>query len=422
MLDPAFIREHHGAVREAIQAKNDKADIDRWLVLDGERRELLQQGEQRKETRNRVSEEIGLLKREKKDADDKIAEMKTVSGEIQEIDAKLRETEDQLHDIAIRIPNVPHESVPIGDESNNELVRTWGEPRTLSFKAKAHWDLGESLGIIDFARGTKISGAGFPLFLRDGARLQRALIRFMIELHTKEHGYDEIYTPFVVSRNSMFGTGQLPKLESDMYYCERDELFLIPTGEVPITNAHADEIFADSDLPMRYVGYTPCFRREAGAAGKDTRGLNRLHQFDKVELVRFERADESWEALEKLVSHAEEVLKRLDLPYRLLTLATGDLSFAAAKTYDLEVWAPGQDRWLEVSSCSNFLDFQARRMKIRYKPEDRKQNRFVHTLNGSGLALPRLTIALLENYQTEEGRIAIPEALRPYMDGQEWIG
>ncbi len=418
MLDPALIRREPDAVKAAIERKGDHANVDEWLSLDGKRRNLLQEVEELKSVRNRVSEQIGALKRDRKDADEPIAEMKVVSQKIAAMDADLRVLEEQIYEISIRIPNLPDDSVPVGDESANRTEREWGTPAELPFEAKTHWELGEALGILDFVRSAKLSGSGFSLYWGDGAALQRALIRFMIDLHTKDHGYEEVYTPFLVSRESMFGTGQLPKMEEDMYQCRDDELFLIPTAEVPITNAHGDEIFDDADLPRRYVGYTACFRRESGSAGKETRGLNRMHQFDKVELVRFERTEDSYAALEELLGHAEEVLKRLELPYRVLTLATGDLSFAAAKTYDIEVWAPGQKRWLEVSSCSNFLDFQARRAKIRYRVADRKENRYVHTLNGSGLALPRLFIAVLETYQQADGSIAIPAALRPYLDGR----
>ncbi len=422
MLDAAYIRNHPDEVKEAILRKGDQADVDRWLELDARRRALLAETEKLKALRNRVSEEIGRMKKEKKDAGAKIAEMKKTGVAIKDADGALREVEAELGSIASLIPNIPHETVPVGDESCNELVRTWGEPVRHHFEAKPHFDLTERLGIIDFPRGARISGAGFPLFLREGARLQRALVQFMLDLHTSEHGYEEIYAPFLVNRTSMFGTGQLPKLESDMYLCEGDDLFLIPTAEVPITNAHAGEILDESRLPLRYAGFTACFRREAGAAGKDTRGLNRLHQFDKVELVRFEKPEDSWDALEELLGHAEEVLRRLDLAYRVVILATGDLSFASAKTYDIEVWAAGQKNWLEVSSCSNFVDFQARRAKIRYRDAETKKVRFVHTLNGSGLALPRLTIALLERYQCADGTVTLPEPLRPYMGGAVSIG
>ena len=422
MLDPAFLRQNPDAVREAVRVKKEKADVDRWLELDGRRRDLLVKADELRALRNRVSEEIAGIKKAKGDGSEKIAEMRKVGGEVKALEEEIRDVEEKLRETAIWMPNVPHSSVPEGDESANRLVSTWGEPRKLPFPAKNHWELGEALGVLDFAAASKISGSGFALFLGAGALLQRALVRFMIDLHVKEHGYKEVYAPFLVDRDSMFGTGQLPKLEFDMYLAEKDDLFLIPTGEVPITNIHRDEILAEEELPILYVGQTACFRREAGAAGKETRGLNRLHQFDKVEMVRFTGADDSYDHLETLRANAEEVLRRLDLPYRVLILASGDLSFASALTYDLEVWTPGQERWLEVSSCSNFGDFQARRMMIRYRPAGGKGTRYAHTLNGSGLALPRTTIAILENYQREDGSIEVPEALRPYMDGLETIG
>ncbi|MBN1825590.1 MAG: serine--tRNA ligase [Candidatus Eisenbacteria bacterium] len=417
MLDASYIREHADQVREAIRRKGDDADLDGWLRLDRERRELLQSSEELRAVRNRVSEEIALLKKEKKDASEPIVRMRETGARIKEMEGRLKEVEEGLESIAARIPNVPHPDVPEGDESANREIRTWGEPRRHSFRARPHWETGEALGLLDFPRGTKITGSGFPVFFGAGALLQRALIRFMIDLHRREHGYREVYTPFLVNRASMFNTGQLPKLEEDMYLAERDDLFLIPTAEVPVTNLHADEIFDEEMLPVRYVGYTACFRREAGAAGRDTRGLNRLHQFDKVELVHFVRPEESYDVLEELLGHAETVLQRLGLPYRVLLLADGDLSFASAKTYDIELWAPGQERWLEVSSCSNFEDFQARRAKIRYRPKEGKATRHVHTLNGSGVALPRLTIAFLEHYQREDGTVEVPPVLQPYMDG-----
>lgn len=421
MLDPAFIRENPDRVRDAVRVKSEKADVDGWLRLDARRREIVVRNDELRALRNRVSEEIGRKKKTKEDAAGAIAEMREVGEKIKALDDELRETEESLAEIHRWIPNVPHPSVPEGDESANEIVAAWGEPKKLPFEGKSHWELGEALGILDFGRAAKVSGSGFAVYLGSGALLQRALVRFMIDLHVREHGYREVYVPYLVNRDSMFGTGQLPKLEADMYFADRDDLFLIPTAEVPITNLHRDEIFADEELPKKYVGYTACFRREAGSAGKETRGLNRMHQFDKVELVRFTRAEESYDHLEALRADAEEVLRRLGLAFRTVVLASGDLSFASALTYDLEVWAPGQERWLEVSSCSNFEDFQARRMKIRYKPAEGKGNRPVHTLNGSGLALPRTTIALLETYQREDGTVEVPEALRPYMDGMDVI-
>lgn len=422
MLDPVHIRENPDAVRDAVRLKGDEADVDGWLRLDRERRDLLQEVDQLRSTRNKVSEAIARLKKAKEDASDPIAEMRKTGDRIKEIDQKLRATEKKLHEIAIRIPNIPDGSVPHGGESANLEVRVWGKPRSHDFEAKTHWEIGEELGIIDFARASRISGPGFPILMGAGALLQRALIRFMIDLHIREHGYFEVYAPFLVNEVAMFGTGQLPKLEADMYFVERDNLFLIPTGEVPITNLHQNEILAEEDLPVKYVGYTACFRREAGAAGRETRGLNRLHQFDKVEMVRFTKPEDSYDALEELLGNAEEVLKRLELPYRVLLLATGDLSFASTKTYDIEVWAPGQERWLEVSSCSNFEAFQTRRIRARYRPTEGKSNRPLHTLNGSGLALPRTLIALIEHYQRKDGKVDVPAALRPYMDGLETIG
>ncbi|MFH1679727.1 MAG: serine--tRNA ligase [Candidatus Eisenbacteria bacterium] len=421
MLDPTTIRLCPDEVRRAIRVKNEKADVDEWLRLDERWRSLVKETEDLRALRNRVSEEIAERKRAGEDAAAEIARMRGTSDEIKSHEEELRAVEEKIREIAVWIPNVPHESVPEGNESANRIVATRGEPRTFSFPAKTHWELGERLGILDFARASKTSGAGFAVYWGAGALLQRALVRFMIDLHVKEHGYREVYAPFLVNRASMFGTGQLPKLEEDMYWAERDDLFLIPTAEVPLTNLHREEILPEEDLPLKYVGYTACFRREAGSAGKETRGLNRIHQFDKVELVRFERADDSYRALEELLGDAEEVLERLGLAYRVVILAAGDLSFASALTYDLEVWAPGQERWLEVSSCSNFEDFQARRMRIRYRPREGGGNRHVHTLNGSGVALPRTTIALMENYQREDGTIEIPEVLRPYMDGMERI-
>ncbi|MBM3320816.1 MAG: serine--tRNA ligase [Candidatus Eisenbacteria bacterium] len=421
MLDPAYIRQHADEVRRAIRLKNEKADVDEWLRLDERWRALTKETEDLRALRNRVSEEIAERKRRGEDASGEIARMRTTADAIKAREEDLRLVEEKLRDLAVWMPNVPHASVPEGDESANRIVATWGEPKVFPFPAKTHWEIGERLGILDLARASKTSGSGFAVFWGAGALLQRALIRFMIDLHVKEHGYREVYAPYLVNRASMFGTGQLPKLEEDMYVSPREDLFLIPTAEVPITNLHRDEILGEDDLPRKYVGYTACFRREAGSAGKETRGLNRLHQFDKVELVRFERAEESYRALEALRADAEDVLRRLGLAYRVVVLAAGDLSFASALTYDLEVWAPGQGRWLEVSSCSNFEDFQARRMRIRYRSEGSGGNRFAHTLNGSGVALPRTTIALLENGQREDGTVEVPEILRPYMDGMERI-
>lgn len=342
--------------------------------------------------------------------------MRDVSEQIKQLDEGLRSAESGIHEIQMQIPNIPHESVPIGtSERDNVLVREWGKKPTFDFEPRAHWDLGPELEVVDFERASRLSGSNFVSFSGAGATLVRSLINFMIDLHVRKHGYKEVWVPIILRREMMEGTGQLPKLEEDMYRIEKDDLFMIPTAEVPITNLHRDEIFDVEKLPIKYTGYTPCFRREAGSYGADTRGLMRIHQFDKVEMVKFVRAETSYDELELLVQNAEEILQIFNLPYRVMTLATGDLSFAAAKCYDIEVYAPGIDRWLEVSSCSNFEDFQARRMNIRYRPDKSAKPQFVHTLNGSGLALPRLLIALIETYQTAEGTIIIPEPLRPYV-------
>ncbi|HEX8360703.1 MAG TPA: serine--tRNA ligase, partial [Longimicrobium sp.] len=365
--------------------------------------------------RNQVSREVGELKRRGGDADALVAEMRTVGDRIQEIDVRVRAVEEERDSILLRIPNVTDPSVPEGGEEANATVRSWGEKRSFSFTPRPHWELAAELGMLDLAAGARVSGSGFPVYRGIGARLQRALINFMLDLHTTEHGYTEIEPPFVVGRDAMTGTGQLPKFEDDAYRIEADDLFLIPTAEVPITNLLREELLAGDRLPIAYTAYSPCFRREAGSAGKDTRGLLRLHQFDKVEMVRFERPEASDEALERLTGQAERVLQLLELPYRVLLLAAGDTGFSSAKTYDLEVWAPGVDRWLEVSSCSNFRDFQARRANIRFRPEAGAKPEFVHTLNGSGVALPRTVVALIENGQQEDGSVVIPQALRPYL-------
>ncbi len=416
MLDLKFIREHADLVKEAVKNKNEKADIDKLLQLDAERRKIIQESEELKRLRNTVSAEINRLKKAGQNADDKITQMRTVAEKIKQLDGRLREIQEGIRSILIWVPNIPDPSVPVGpDESFNQEVRRWGEIEKLDFKPKPHWELGTALNLIDFQRGSKLSGSNFIVFKGMGARLERALINFFLDIHTQKHGYREIAPPFIVRRDVMFGTGQLPKLEDDMYHIEQDDLFLIPTAEVPVTNLHKDEILKEEELPLYYTAYTPCFRREAGSYGRDTRGLMRIHQFDKVELVKFVRPETSWEEHEKLLHDAEEILQLLNLPYRVLNLATGDLSFAAAKCYDLEVWAQGIGRWLEVSSVSNFLDFQARRANIRFRRTPDSKPEFVHTLNGSGLALPRTVIALLENYQTDEGTVIVPEVLRDYL-------
>lgn len=422
MLDQRFVRNNPDVVKQAAANKNERVDVDGFLDLDARRRELLQTSESLKQRRNTVSDEIARMKRDGEDASARIEEMREVSARIKGIDTDLAGLRDSLQSVLERLPNIPHPSVPVGaDESANVEVRRWGSTPEVEFERKAHWDLGEALDIIDFQRAGKISGSHFVLFKGEGARLQRALIQFMLDLHIQKHGYTEVIPPYIVNRQSMFGTGQLPKMEEDMYRTNLDDLFLIPTAEVPVTNMHRDEILSGDDLPIYYTAYSPCFRREAGSYGRETRGLIRVHQFDKVEMVKFVRPETSYDELETLVNDAEEVLQLLNIPYRVVSLSTGDLSFAAAKCYDLEAWAPGVDRWLEVSSCSNFEDFQARRSGIRYRNNAGK-SQFVHTLNGSGMGMARTLIALLEHYQTGRGSIRIPEVLIPYMGGLKEIG
>lgn len=420
MLDLRQIRQDPDALRAALtrRGRDDANDVvERILALDAERRALIAEGDELKARRNAVSAQVAEAKRARQDADALIAEMRGVGDRIREIDARLREVEAQADDILLRIPNPTDASVPGGGEESNTVVRSWGEPRTLPFEPKPHWEIGANLGILDLPGGAKAAGSGFPAYRGLGARLQRALINFFLDLHTREHGYTEVEPPFLVTRESMQGTGQYPKFveDGDAYELPEDGLYLVPTSEVPLVNLHRDEILDADRLPMALAAYSPCFRREAGAAGKDTRGLLRVHQFDKVELVRFERAEDSWDALERITGHAETVLQRLGLPYRVLLLAAGDTGFSAAKTYDLEVWAPGVGKWLEVSSASNCTDFQARRAGIRYRPEPGAKPELVHTLNASGLALPRTVVAILENYQQEDGSVTVPEALRPYL-------
>ncbi|OHB89000.1 MAG: serine--tRNA ligase [Planctomycetes bacterium RIFCSPHIGHO2_02_FULL_50_42] len=421
MLDLNYVRKHPEEVKRAAKGKHDHAEVDKLLELDSRRRGLIFESEQLRKRLNEASKEIGRFKNEGKDASAQMAEMKDVSDRIKDYEGELRNLDQEMQEILMTMPNIPAADVPPGeDASANELVRSWGEVREFSIKPKPHWELGTTLGILDFERGAKISGAGFPLFKGIGARLERALFNFMLDLHTSRHGYKEVFPPFLVNRTSMTGTGQLPKLEGDMYRITEDDLFLIPTAEVPVTNIHRDEILSHKDLPLYYTAYTACFRREAGAHGKDTRGIIRVHQFNKVELVKFVRPETSSDELESLLKNAEKVLQLLGLPYRVLKLCVGDLSFASSKCYDIEAWAPGVGRWLEVSSCSNFTDFQARRINIRFRDEQGKVQ-FVHTLNGSGVALPRTVIALLENYQQADGSVVIPDVLRPYTGGVDVI-
>ncbi len=418
MLDLKFIRENPKIVKKGIANKNETDTVDEIIDLDKERRDLLQKAEELKANRNKVSQEIGRLKKAGENTDEIVAEMKTVSDDIKALDDKLREINEQLNDLLIWIPNLPHESVPFGkSEEDNVKVREW-LPDGFSFENEGkiidHTELGKKLNILDFERGAKISGSGFPVYVGKGATLERALINFMLDYHLANHNYTEILPPFLVNRDSMVGTGQIPKLEEDMYNCEKDDLFPIPTAEVPITNLHRSEILNESDLPINYVGYSACFRREAGSYGKESKGFLRVHQFNKVEMVKIVKPENSLEELEKIVNDAEDILKALQIPYRINQLCTADLSFAAAKCYDIDTWSPAENKWLEASSCSTFENFQARRANIRFRREDNKKLEFVHTLNGSGLATSRLMISLLENYQTEDGKIKIPEVLKEY--------
>jgi seryl-tRNA synthetase len=422
MLDPRWLRENFEEARKRLGARGASIDWERFRTLDQARRQVFTRLEKLKALRNEISKNVGRLKREGRDASSLVSQVNAISEEIRELDQKASERERDFHDFLLMVPNLPHESVPVGvnGEDNKEL-RVWGTKREFDFKPKPHWDLGEELGILDFARATNISGSRFSLYRGSGALLERGLINLMLDLHTREHSYVEMIPPFLVSRESMTGTGQLPKFEEELFHITDPDLFLIPTGEVPLTNIHREEVLSKADLPIRYVAYTPCFRREAGSHGKDVRGLIRLHQFNKVELVKLVEPETSYSELEGLTTDAEQVLRRLGLPYRVVCLCTGDLGFSAAKTYDLEVWLPGQQTYREISSCSNFEDFQARRASIRYRPAERARPRFVHTLNGSGLAVGRTVVAILENYQQEDGSIVIPEALRPYMGGSEKI-
>lgn len=414
MLDLKFIREHFDEVRKGAEAKGLTVNLGDIISLDERRRALIQEGESLKAKRNQVSVEIGKLKKEGKSVDTVIAEMETVKERIQSIDGDLRELEQQLDALLLTVPNIPHPSVPLGKTpADNKEIFTWGEAPAVDFPLRPHWDLAESLGILDFNRGSKVSGAGFPFFVGKGARLERSLVNFFLDQASKQ-GYKEIMPPIVVNEDSARGTGQIPDKEDLMYVAERDHLYLIPTAEVPVTNFHRDEILSEKDLPVRYAAYTPCFRREAGSYGKDVRGLNRVHQFDKVELVKFVLPQTSYDELESLRKDAEHLLQLLGLRYRVLLMCTGDMGFTQTKKYDLEVWAPGQKKWLEVSSCSNFEAFQARRMNVRYRPANASKPEFVHTLNGSGLALPRVVAALLEHNQTPEGKVVVPRILHPY--------
>lgn len=420
MIDLAYIRENPDEVKAAMETLQMSAPIDEVVALDERRRNLLQQVEALRARRNRVSKEIPHM--ESGEREKAISDMRDVAARIDALDEELAPVEEQLEKALLQVPNLPDPSVPVGrDESENVIVDQEGELPVSTFEPLPHWDLGERLGIIDFERGVKISGSRFYILKGLGAKLQRATIRWMLDVHTKYHGYTEVYPPFVVLPKCLYGTGQLPKFAENLYYDAEDDLWLIPTAEVPVTNMYRDEILSERDLPIYHTAYTPCFRREKMSAGKDTRGIKRGHQFDKVEMVKFVRPDESMDELKTLIEDARDICRRLSLPHRLVQMCTGDLSFTASVKYDIEVWSQGCQEWLEVSSCSNFKDFQSRRANIRYRGEDDGDVHYVHTLNGSGLALPRVMIAILENYQREDGSVVVPEALRPYMDGVEVI-
>ncbi|MBD8071533.1 serine--tRNA ligase [Bacillus sp. PS06] len=424
MLDVKFLRSNFEEVKARLQHRGeDLSDLGRFEELDVRRRELIAQTEVLKGRRNEVSAEIAVLKREKKDADHLITEMREVGDQVKVLDTELKEVEETLETLMLSIPNIPHESVPVGEsEDDNVEVRTWGEIKDFSFEPKAHWDIADELKILDFERASKVTGSRFVFYRGLGARLERALLNFMMDLHVDEHGYIEVLPPYMVNRASMTGTGQLPKFEEDAFRIESEDYFLIPTAEVPVTNLHRDEIIGGEELPIKYAAFSACFRSEAGSAGRDTRGLIRQHQFNKVELVKFVKPEDSYDELEKLTANAEKVLQLLNLPYRVLSMCSADLGFTAAKKYDIEVWIPSYGTYREISSCSNFEAFQARRANIRFRRDPKSKPEHVHTLNGSGLALGRTVAAILENYQQEDGTVIIPEVLRPYMGNKEVIG
>ena len=418
MLDPKIIRNNPELVKEALINRNHSLEyFEKFLELDTKRRQMLTEVEAMKAERNTASDKIAKMKKNKEDASDVIKEMQALSTKIKELDTATNDIDSEFNDILLNIPNIPHPTTPVGKtEEDNVIVNSWGEIKKFDFSPKPHWDICTDLDIVDFERGTKISGSGFILYKGLGSKLERSLINWMLDFHTQNHGYREIFPPFLVNAAAMTGTGQLPKFEEDMYKCDKgDELYNIPTAEVPVTNMYSNEILDASMLPICQCAYSACFRREAGSAGKDTRGLLRVHQFNKVELVKFCLPEESESEHEKLTKDAEAVLEALGIPYRVVALCTGDISFSAAKCYDLEIYSPGVDKWLEVSSCSNFMDFQARRAGIRFRREAGSKPEFVHTLNGSGVALPRLVVSIIENYQTEDGHVIVPEVLRPYM-------
>ena len=422
MLDLKYVRDNLDQVAQMLKDRRMDMDLQQFAALDEQRRAILSQVESLKHERNKASEEISVLKRERRDASERIEQMRQVSQKIKDLDQDLSGIETRFQEILLRIPNVPHASVPVGaDETANPVVRTWGEPPRFDFAPKPHWDVGEGLGILDFERAAKITGARFALYWGMGAALERALITFMLDTHTGHHGYTEVLPPFIVNSASMTGTGQLPKFEEDLFKLRGFDYYLVPTAEVPVTNIHRAEILEDQDLPRYYTAYTPCFRADAGSHGKDTRGLIRQHQFNKVELVKFVKPETSYDELESLLTNAERILQELGLHYRVVNLCTGDLGFSAAKTYDIEVWLPGQNTYREISSCSNFEDFQARRANIRFRRTGGKKTEFVHTLNGSGLAVGRTLLAILENFQNADGTVTIPPVLRPYLGNQDTI-
>ncbi|TDY60519.1 seryl-tRNA synthetase [Aminivibrio pyruvatiphilus] len=418
MLDIRWIRSNADEVRQFLADRNNDMDIGPLLGLDEERRLLLTETEELKARRNEGSRKVGAARARGEDASAAMEEMRVIGDRIKDIDARISEIDEKISDMLLSLPNRPHDSVPVGkDENDNPEVRRWGEPKQFSFEPKPHWDLGEALGIMDFEKGASLAQSRFTVLKGLGARLERALLNFMLDLHTEKHGYLEVQPPFMVSSKTMRGTGQLPKFADDLYKCENDDLWLIPTAEVPLTNLHAEEILEEGQLPLYYTAYTPCFRREAGAYGRDVRGMLRQHQFDKVEMVKLSSPESSYDELEKLTDNAEEVLRALGIPHRTICLCTGDMGFGSSKTYDVEVWLPSQHKYREISSCSNCEDFQARRMNTRFRPADGGKPRFVHTLNGSGIAIGRALIAVLENFQREDGSIGIPEVLVPYMGG-----
>ncbi len=422
MLDIRWIRSNADEVKTYLANRNNDFDIEPLLSLDEEKRKLLSETEELKAKRNEGSRKVGMAKSKGEDAAELMEEMRVIGDRIRDIDGILAEIEEKMDNMLLSIPNRPHDSVPVGkDENDNPVVRRWGEPKSFDFEPKAHWDIGEAAGIMDFEKGAALAQSRFTVLKGMGARLERALLNFMLDLHTEKHGYLEVQPPFMVSSKTMQGTGQLPKFADDLYKCENDDLWLIPTAEVPLTNLFAGEILEEEQLPFYCTAYTPCFRREAGAYGRDVRGMLRQHQFDKVEMVKISTPERSYEELEMLTDNAEEVLRLLEIPHRTVCLCTGDMGFGSSKTYDVEVWLPSQDKYREISSCSNCEDFQARRMNTRYRPKGGGKPQFVHTLNGSGIAVGRTLIAVLENYQREDGSVAVPKALVPYMGGVEEI-